>query len=435
METTINITQILILVPIFGAILGLFFRKKPKALKGWFFAITSLILFAIFLNPESVAPTTKSLALLIALAAWLCILARYLESNTAFDLFEILILMGLGFGFLFSVKPLNHIFLAGIFALLISMQWRIGGEASAPEKFWVIGLNGLAIILLGTASLFSAQNEAILLSLAYSTLLPLFPFHGAYAVFLKRFPGALPPFLSLFLPSLGLHGLLPQIQMLPPGIKHLLLVCAISGIIIGGLRSLVQIRVPDVLSQIALVFWSVLWWHFSRPEASTNTALLFLSAVALSLCGLFLMWHGLAARFGNLIINQFGGLSSAMPRFSVLFVLLCTAAMGLPLFGVFSGFIKMAFSSTSGFSWGLLFTLFAWVFASWRIPTLMQSLLFGKQNPQWIYDDLGLGETTAFSLLLAVLFILGVAPQTLVELQHFPELSAHLSATRMENNP
>lgn len=118
-----------------------------------------------------------------------------------------------------------------------------------------------------------------------------------------------------------------------------------------------------------------------------------------------------------------------MPRFSVLFSLLTMAAMGLPFFGVFSGFTAMTFSVSVYFSWPLFFTLIAWFFASWRIPSLMECLLFGKANPNWIHRDFGMRELTALSLILIVLFILGVAPHALIGLEHLPNLSATMVET------
>lgn len=424
----INITQGAILIPIFGAILGIFFRKSPKALQTCFLSATLLTLVPLLLNPQSAEPGARWLTLLIALTGGICVLARHLRPRPSFDLFEILILMGLGFGFLFTPEPLSLIFLITIFALLLFMQLRVGGGLSDPETRWVIGLNGFAILALSTVSLFSAQMQNILYALTYATLLPLFPLHGAYAVFLKRLPGTLPAFIATFLPTLGLQGLIIHIPMLPSEIKDLLLIFAILGIVIGTLRSLAQIRVPHVLSQMALVFWSILWCYLLRSEQPSSTVLVFFSASALTLCGLFLTSHGLTARYGNFIIDQFGGLGSAMPRFSVLFVLLSMAAMGLPLFGVFSGFIRMAFSTSEGLSWALSFSLLAWIFAAWRFPALMEGLLFGKSNPQWIYSDLSRRETTALILILTILFILGVAPDFLIR----PALTSNLSSEHIK---
>lgn len=426
----INYTQLLTVIPIFGAIVGFFLRKTPKRLIGWFLIVTTLILLALLLVPALFINQVSAMpppTFLIAFGGCLAVLGRWLESTPPSDLFEILILMGLGFGFLWNSDFLGLIFLAGIFALLILIQSR-AGSLSNQESRWVSALYGAAILCLTASPLLFGPTRQIVLLLAYATLLPLFPLHGAYTTLLGSLPGALPAFLSLFLPALGLHGLLSLQPMLSPEIKQTLLLCAVLGIVTGTLRSLVQRRISQILSQTALIFWSILWCYLTISTVEPRALLIFSSAVGLALCGLFLGWHGLRSRYGNLTLDQFSGLGSVMPRFSVLFSLLTMAAMGLPLFGVFSGFTAMAFSVSVRFSWPLFFTLMAWFFVSWRIPSLMEGLLFGKANPNWIHRDFGMREIAALSLILIVLFILGVAPHTLFGLEHLP----NLSATRVE---
>lgn len=420
---SINTSQLLIAIPVLGVALGFLFRKTALGLNTWFLIITTLALLApLIISETALKPWATPLVLLIGFGGCLSVLGRPIEADPSFDLFEILILMGLGFGFIGSPPPLGFIFLGGIFSILILMQLRTM-ERSASETRWLIGLYGTAILLLVTSSSFAPQHQNIALALVYATLLPLFPLHGAYTILLKRLPGTLPAFLSIFLPALGLYGLLPLLPTLPPEIKQIFLFCAIFGMTIGALRSLVQIRLAHILAQIALIFWSILWWYLTDSEVTTSAVLLFLSAAALALSGLFLIEHSLKVRYGDLIIDQFSGLASVMPRFSVFFILLCMAAMGLPLFGVFSGFITMSFSSVSSLSGSLVFVLLAWLLASWRFPTLMESLLFGLPKPHWVYQDFGIRETTALTLILIVLFILGISPHILLDPEYLPDFS------------
>ncbi len=59
----------------------------------------------------------------------------------------------------------------------------------------------------------------------------------------------------------------------------------------------------------------------------------------------------------------------------------------------------------------------------------MECLLFGKANPNWIHHDFGMREIAALSLILILLFILGVAPHALLEFEHLPNLSTTMVET------
>ncbi len=426
METTINLSQVLIILPILGAILGLIFRHKPKAFMLYFQGMVATELVSLIILSDFLAGSvTLPLSFIVVLAGACITLGRHLESTSPFDIFETFILMGLGLGFLLNPNNLGLIFLIGLFALLIVIQYRAKGFSDLNTR-WVVGLYGTGIVFLSTSLSLSGQSQQVVLFLAYAMLLPLFPLHGAYLSLLNCLSGVLPAFLAVFLPVLGLHGLLPLLSFLPDEIKQVILFCAMLGVIIASLRGLVQIRISNILSQTALVFWSILWWYLCGSDIKPSAGIIFLSSAGFALCGLFLSGHTLKSRYGDLLVDQFGGLGSVMPRFSVLFVLLIMAGMGLPLFGVFSGFIAMAFSPSMTFSWSLAIILLAWFFASWRLPLLMQGTLFGKSNPNWIYRDLDLRETTALSFILIVLLILGLAPDAFFGLEHLDEIPVAL---------
>ena len=95
-----------------------------------------------------------------------------------------------------------------------------------------------------------------------------------------------------------------------------------------------------------------------------------------------------------------------MPQFAVLFVL-ALAAMGLPPFGVFAGFIGMLLTASLTSSVALLVMAIAWLAASWYILELAQRLLFGRERLDLRYEDLNRPEFA--SLLIAVLIVIALA--------------------------
>jgi NADH-quinone oxidoreductase subunit M len=104
-----------------------------------------------------------------------------------------------------------------------------------------------------------------------------------------------------------------------------------------------------------------------------------------------------------------------MPQYAVLFSLLGLAAMGLPPFGVFAGFMGLLFASPLTSSAALLVLLIAWLAASWYILNMGQRLLFGRQRSELRSDDLCRSELFSLLMVVLILIALGVLPASLFE--------------------
>ena len=97
-----------------------------------------------------------------------------------------------------------------------------------------------------------------------------------------------------------------------------------------------------------------------------------------------------------------------MPQFAVLFSLLTLAAMGLPPFGVFAGFMGLLFASSFTSSAALVVIVIAWLAASWYILETVQRLLFGRQRSDLRYEDLRRSEFASLLIVVLIVIALGV---------------------------
>ena len=122
----------------------------------------------------------------------------------------------------------------------------------------------------------------------------------------------------------------------------------------------------------------------------------------------------LRVRYGEITLRAVGGLAQHMPRFAVALSLVALAALGLPPFAVFSGFLGMvlapALQNAGAFSAGLTVILIAWLAASRYFFGLAQTLLFGHQRPESGHHDLRAPELASLAIMLALLAALGVMP-------------------------
>jgi NADH-quinone oxidoreductase subunit M len=113
-------------------------------------------------------------------------------------------------------------------------------------------------------------------------------------------------------------------------------------------------------------------------------------------------------------IGRIGGLARPMPRFATVLSLLVMAAMGLPPFGLFSGYMEMllnpSITLSIAMSGDLVVILLAWLAASWYLFRLMQRLLFGPHRLDIPYEDIRPTEVASLLVVLLILLALGIAP-------------------------
>jgi NADH-quinone oxidoreductase subunit M len=138
------------------------------------------------------------------------------------------------------------------------------------------------------------------------------------------------------------------------------------------------------------------------------------AALAIVTSGLLMSWQVVRTRYGDDVDpHAISGLVRRMPQFTVLFSLLALAAMGLPPFGVFTGFIGMLLTTALTSSVALLVMMIAWLAASWYILDMVQRLLFGRERSDLRYEDLCRSELASLLVILLIVIALGIAPSSL----------------------
>ena len=117
----------------------------------------------------------------------------------------------------------------------------------------------------------------------------------------------------------------------------------------------------------------------------------------------------------------------SMPKFAVAFSLLALAALGMPPFGVFSGFIGLLLVPSFMWSGGLIVVIIVWLTASWYVFALMQELLFGGVRMVRRHEDLRQYELASLVIVLVLLVILGVMPSRFFDIGAISALQASLT--------
>lgn len=403
-------------IPLAGALVCLACWSRPTLLARCAIATAAISMGAVgWLAGSLTSPTGHVLLVfLLPFAAVISLLGQPVHPLHRSSCLMTLLFLGLGLGVLTQEGPTGLIMLATIVGLIATLLHR-HHTPLWPMSWLGLGTYGLGAVTAVIAATADRSLSATALLLVSATLVPLAPLHGGYLAALTRLRGNLPSFLSVLLPVTGVHGLATAMPAVPDILAVAITAAAVTSAVYGAVKALAQSRVRLCLAYGSLSFFSMLWWFIGSARGTGPSAAVFAGAVALVTSGLLVAWQVVRTRYGDDVDPQsISGLAASMPHYAVLLSLLALAAIGLPPFGVFAGFIGLLLAPTVSFSVALVFLLLVWLAASWYILDLVQRLLFGPRRSDLRYADLGRTEFTALLLVVLALLALGVTPAQLV---------------------
>lgn len=409
-----NIALILISIPVLAAGVALLLWTSPRALKGWGLGVIGIEILLVLLASPSLSHIEGGLTLLMVATAFLAILTQpsRKEERAVFMLTPVFV--GLGLGAVAGSGIRQLLCVGGILALISGMILRHGPPPRAQE-WGAISLYGLNLLGLSTSFWVAGPTGTSLALVAIAILLPVAPLHGPFIMTIERAPGTLPAVLAVFLPCLGFAEFSAISSDLPMLALRILSWVALLTALYAALRALVQISMERVLTYAFLAQCGILWWYIARASTSAIQAASYLSALSLVTAGLLLAATQLRVRFGHLDLDKLGGLALPMPRFAVFVTLLITAAIGLPFFPLFSGFLGLLLNKEVILSWTVFPILLTWLLASWQYPRLLQQVFFGRTRSDVITWDLCPSESLCLLSFVAILAFLGLVPHSLSE--------------------
>lgn len=399
-------------IPLLGAISTLACWARPRQVKQ-VAASVALATFVVAIGLSmalAFAPHSILLICLLPLAAFVSILGQPVEPEHRPAWALTLVFLNLGLVALTGegmMKTLSLVLLLGGSTALLYRH---------HSALWPISWIGITSLACGTAAavvsaMIDQESAAAVSLILWATLLPLVPFHTGYFMALTRLPGNLPSFVVVLFPVLGLHGLVPALSSAPSVVSTTVIGLALFGTLHGAGKALVQSRPRSLLAYGSLSFFSIMWWFAATMQASVPAASVFVGAVSLGTSGLLIAWQAVRTRYGDDVDpTAISGLASTMPRYAVLLSLLALAIMGLPPFGVYTGFLGLALSSPLTSIAALAIVLLAWLMSSWYVLDAAQRLLFGRQRTELRYRDLVPFEYAALLIVITAILALGVVP-------------------------
>jgi NADH-quinone oxidoreductase subunit M len=283
--------------------------------------------------------------------------------------------------------------------------------------------------LLSAASKFDTSTQVLLFwgfFFAFAVKVPMFPFHTWLPDAHTEAPTAGSVILAGVLLKMGTYGfirfslpLLPQDAAARHKIVTLLMVVSIISIIYGALVCMMQKDMKKLIaySSVSHMGFCTLGIFALTPHGLSGSVLQQLNH-GISSGALFLIVGVLYERRHTRLISEFGGLSTPMPNFAAVYMIISLSSLGLPLlngfigeFTILRGVYEVSIKYTAWASFGIILGA---AYLLW----LYQRVMFGPvTNPANEHmADMNAREYATLLPLVFLAFWIGIYPKPIFDI-------------------
>jgi NADH-quinone oxidoreductase subunit M len=258
--------------------------------------------------------------------------------------------------------------------------------------------------------------------LAFAIKVPMFPFHTWLPDAHTEAPTVGSVILAAVLLKMGTYGFLRFNMPLFPQAAHffvpLFSILAIIGIVYGALVSMMQ---KDLKRLVAFSSVShlgfVMLGLFTFTMAGVQGGIIQMINHGLSTGALFFIVGMIYERRHTRMIADFGGLSTPMPIYAIIFMIVALSSIGLP--GL-NGFVGEFLILLGTFKTNMFYAIIAAtgvIFAACYMLWMFQRVMFGKVENEKNKDlkDLSWREIAIFAPMILFIVWIGVYPSTFLD--------------------
>ncbi|HLQ77956.1 MAG TPA: NADH-quinone oxidoreductase subunit M [Terriglobia bacterium] len=261
----------------------------------------------------------------------------------------------------------------------------------------------------------------------FAIKVPMFPFHTWLPDAHVEAPTAGSVILAGVLLKMGTYGFLRfSLPILPTATVHfipMMMTLAVIAIVYGALVAMMQ---PDMKKLVAYSSVShmgfVMLGMFALNPNGLNGSIVQQINHGISTGALFLIVGIIYERRHTREISQFGGLSTVMPVYATIFLIMTMSSIGLPLLNGFIGEFTIMMGALQASIWYAVFGGSGIVLGAAYMLWLYQRTMFGKnENPaNQKLLDLNLRELATLVPLIIVAFWIGLYPAPLFKILDKP---------------
>ncbi len=313
------------------------------------------------------------------------------------------VLMLLGIIFLYF----HHHTLTGVYTFSLTELYATAPKIAGPAAVW----------------LFFA------FFLGFAIKVPMFPFHTWLPDAHVEAPTAGSVILAGVLLKMGTYGFLrfslpffPGVAM-TPWVRNLLVTLSIVGIIYGALVSLVQKDMKKLVaySSVSHLGFCTLGIFACSPLGLSGSVIQQINH-GISTGALFLIVGILYERRHTREISEYGGISTIMPMYATISLIMFMSSLGLPLLNGFIGEFTILQGAFMENKWWAAWAAPGVILAAAYLLWLYQRVFFGKnENPKnALLKDLSAREMATFIPLVILAFAIGLYPKPLFQILAVP---------------
>jgi NADH-quinone oxidoreductase subunit M len=290
------------------------------------------------------------------------------------------------------------------------------GETTGTYTFDLLKLYGLSVPFHMQFWMFLA------FALAFAIKVPMFPFHTWLPDAHTEAPTVGSVILAAVLLKMGTYGFLRFNMPLFPEAAYyfvpLFCILALIGIVYGALVSMVQIDLKRLIAFSSVSHLGfVMLGLFAFNMQGVQGGIIQMINHGLSTGALFLIVGCIYERRHTRMIADFGGLSTPMPIFATIFMIVALSSIGLP--GL-NGFVGEFLILLGAFKVNKLYAAIAAtgvIFAACYMLWMFQRVMFGKvtNEKNMNLPDLSWREIAYFAPLLLFIVWIGVYPNTFLD--------------------
>jgi NADH-quinone oxidoreductase subunit M len=256
---------------------------------------------------------------------------------------------------------------------------------------------------------------------AFAIKVPMFPFHTWLPDAHTEAPTAGSVILAGVLLKMGTYGfirfslpLLPGDSAMRARIIHIVIVLSLIGIIYGALVCMMQKDMKRLIaySSVSHLGFCTLGIFALTPHGLSGSVLQQINH-GISTGALFLIVGVLYERRHTRLISEFGGLSTPMPNFAAVYLIITLSSLGMPLLNGFIGeftILRGAFEVNKAWAaWGALGVILGAAYLLWLFQRVMFGPVTKAENEK--LPDLNWREYATLLPLVALAFWIGIYPK------------------------
>ncbi|MBX2922288.1 MAG: NADH-quinone oxidoreductase subunit M [Chitinophagaceae bacterium] len=334
--------------------------------------------------------------------------------------------------------------LALIPVYFLSSYW--GGERriQATFKFFVYTFAGSLLLLIGIIYVYLHTPENTfslkafmeakfpagegkfvfwLFFIAFAIKMPIFPFHTWQPDAYEQSPTAVTMILSGVMVKMGVYAvlrwLLPVFPQESASFSGIIIWLSVIGMVYASCIAWMQDDLKRLIAYSSIVHIGLMCAAiFSRQQSGFDGVMLQMFNHGINIIGLWIVVELIEKRLGTRKISELGGLAGTSPALTIFLVIIALANIALPLTNAFVGEFLMFNGLFAYDKWVAAVALISIILAAVYTLNMVQKVFYGSANSITAggIGSLGSGAFLALSIVVIIVFVLGVYPKPLLGL-------------------